>query len=187
VVPIVSAGDVVLRVRWEDEEGKINIANVTTGQQSLVRLERLFGIKQINLDTLDRIHNLGTIRLVGELHRVMSDEDFAKIRDSVTVYGSNAVDVNTASSDVLQSLGLSEAAASMIIDSRKRDPFADKSKLSGSYGLDPATLGMLGVTSNTFLVQSFATVGGKDGYTKQAEAVIKRDATAFTILYWKIL
>jgi type II secretory pathway component PulK len=184
IVPIISAGDVVLRVRWEDEDGKINIANVATGQQSLIRLERLFGIKQIDLDTVQKIHELGKIRLVDELHGVMNDADFEKIRDSVTVYGSDNVNVNTASSSVLQSLGLSEAAASMIIDLHKQDPINDKTILSGSYGLDPATLGMMVLDSNTFLVQSYATVGG---YTKQAEAVISRSTNPPTVLYWKIL
>ena len=184
VVPIVSAGDTELRVRWDDEEGKINIANVRTGQPSLKRLEALFGLTEIDLAVLDSIKERQDIRLVDELHRVMSDEDFAKIRERVTVQGSNLVDINTAPPEVLESLGLSASVASLIIEKRERDPFTAREKINTFPGMDTLTAGMLGVTSNIFTIHSHATVGG---YTKQAEAVIRRDARGFSILYWRIL
>ena len=184
VVPIVSTGDAELRVNWEDEDGKINVASLSAGQSSLARLERLFGMQQIDLDVLDRLKELKVVRLLDELHQVMSDEEFSKIRKFVTVYGADKVDINTAPSEVLQSLGLSESVASLIIDRRSREPFDAREKINAFPGMDTTTAAMLDISSNVFLVHSYATVGG---YTKQAEAVIRRDSSAFTILYWKIL
>jgi type II secretory pathway component PulK len=183
-VPIISTGDTVLLIRWEDEAGKINIANMAAGQPSLARLEKLFEIKGISLEDLDRIKEKRSFRLIDELHQVMNDEEFGKIRDLVSVYGQTQVDVNTASEDVLQSLGISASNAEMIKKAREADLFKDKSRLASTYGLDTTTLGMLDVTSNVFFVESHATVGG---YTKVAEAVITRSTVGFTILYWKIL
>lgn len=186
VVPIVSEGDTELRVRWEDEAGKINIAYVGTGQPSLVRLEKLFGLpsRGVDLQVLDRLREKKTVRLISELHQVMSDEEFRKISDAVSVYAPAQVDINTASADVLQSLGLSASVVSLIIEKRGRDPFDSREKINAFPGMDPNTAGMLDVTSNVFTVHSHATVGG---YTKQAEAVITRNAGGFNILYWKIL
>jgi general secretion pathway protein K len=186
VVPIVSEGDTELRVRWEDETGKIYIANVRTGQVSIERLERLFGLQGISLEVLDRIKELQDIRMLGDLHRVMSDEEFGKIKPFVTVFsGTNNIDVNTAPPEVLESIGISSSAASMIVEQRKDNPFTDRSALSQSYGISTTVLASLDVTSSVFAVQSHATVGG---YTKQAEAVIRRDTGGgYTLLYWRML
>ena len=184
VVPIVSGGDIELRVRWEDEAAKIGIANVGTGRPSLIRLERLFEAKGISTDVLDRIREKRTFKLLGELHQVMSDEEFGKVRDAVSVYAPAQVDINTAPPDVLQSLGLSPSLASLITEKRGREPFDTREKINAFPGMDTTTAGMLDVTSNVFTVHAHATVGG---YTRQAEAVIVRNAGGFTSLYWKIL
>jgi general secretion pathway protein K len=184
VVPIVSGGDTELRIRWEDEGGKINIANVRSGQPSLRRLELLFGLAGVDIAILEPLKGLQDIRLIDELHGVMGDEDFGKIRDHITVYGSNQVDINTAAPQVLQSLGLSASTASLIREKREREPFDTRDKINAFPGMDTTTAGTLDITSNVFRVVSHATVGG---YTKQAEAVIRRDAGGFTILYWRLL
>ncbi|MDA8098068.1 MAG: type II secretion system protein GspK [Nitrospiraceae bacterium] len=184
VVPMISEGDTALRVRWEDEGGKINIANVTSGQPSLARLERLFGAKGVDLDALDRIHEQKNIRLVTQLHRYLSDEEFGKIREFVTVYGSDKIDVNTAPGAVLESLGASPSLASLIVERRNQEPFDTKEKVVNFPGMDATTAGTLDITGNVFFVQSFATVGG---YTRQVDAVIKRDTTGYAVLYWRSL
>jgi general secretion pathway protein K len=184
VVPIVSSGDVELRVRWEDEAGKIGIANMGAGQPSLARIEKLFESKGVGAEVLDRLKEKRSVKLLSELHQVMSDEEFWKVRDYVSVYAPGQVDINTASSDVLQSLGLSASLASLIIEKRGREPFDTRDKINSFPGMDTATAGMLDVSSNVFTIQAHATVGG---YTKQAEAVIMRNAGGFTSLYWKIL
>jgi type II secretory pathway component PulK len=184
IVPVMTGGDAELRVRWEDEAGKIPIGNLSTGQKSLGRLERLFGDLGISLEVLDRLKERRTLSLLGELHQVMSDEEFGKVRDLVTVLGSDNINVNTAPALVLQSLGLSAAQASMIVEGRSRGPYTDKANIPGYQGISSLIQGELVLTSNIFTVHSHATVGG---YTKQAEAVINRSPGGFTILSMKVL
>jgi len=184
IVPVMTGDDTELRVRWEDEAGKVSIASLAAGQPSLTRLERLFGDLGISLEVLDRMKERRSFSLVAELHQVMSDEEFGKLRDLVTVHGTNSIDVNTAPALVLQSLGLSTAQASMIIEGRNQGPYDKKSNIPGYEGLDGAIKSALDVTSDIFTVHSHATVGG---YTKQAEAVIRRGPGGFDILSWKVL
>lgn len=185
-VPIVSEGDALLQVRWEDEAGKIYVANVRNGQLSLERLERLFGIRTIGVDALERIKELMDLRLPEDLRQVLSDEEFDKVRDAITVHsGTNNIDINTASADVLQSLGISPSLASLIIDRRQRELFRSNEDIANFPGMDTAMAAKLDASSNVFRVHAHATVGE---YTKQAEAVIRRDTGGgFTVLYWRIL
>jgi type II secretory pathway component PulK len=180
----VSGGDTELRVRWEDEAGKISLANLGTGQPSLVRLEKLFEARGVGTDVLDRLREKRSVKLLGELHQLMSDEEFGKVHGLVTVQPGSQININTAPSEVLQSLGLSASVASLILDRRGREPFDTREKINAFPGMDTNAAGMLVLTGNTFLVQSFATVGG---YTKQVEAVITRSAGGFTIQYWRTL
>ncbi len=186
IVPVVSEGDTELRVRWEDEAGRISIANVRTGQPSLDRLERLFGLRGIGIDALERIHELKDLRLPEELRQVLSDEEYDKVRDAVTVHsGTNNVDINTAPADVLQSMGMSPSLASLVIDRRRREPFRTNGDIAGFPGMDTALAAKLDPSSNVFRVHAHATVGE---YTKQAEAVVRRDTGGgFAVLYWRML
>ena len=184
VVPIVSGGEVELRVRWEDEAGKISLANLGAGQPALVRLERLFETKGVGTDVLDRLREKRSVKLLGELHQLMSDEDFGKVRDLISVTPGVQININTAPAEVLQSAGLSASVASLIVEKRGREPFDSREKINAFPGMDTATASMLGITGNSFRVQSTATVGG---YTKQVEAVITRNAAGFTVQYWRSL
>lgn len=184
VVPIVSAGDMELRVRWEDEAGKISISNLAAGQASLSRLDNLCRITQVSVEVVDRLKELKQVSLLGDLHKIMSDEEFGKIHGFVTIFsGTDNVNVNTAPAEVIQSLGVSEPQTSMIIEQRG-EPYSEKSRIPGYSGIDPTISGKLVLTSDIFRIHSHATVGG---YTKQAEAVIQRTPGSFLILYWRIL
>jgi general secretion pathway protein K len=184
VVPVISQGDTVVRVKWEDEAGKINIADLRAGQQSLARLEELFGIEQVSLEVLERLKERKRLMLPGELHQLMEDEDFGKIIRFVTVWsGSDSVNVNTAPSEVLQSLGISAGSADLIFGQRQDAPFTNKDDLT-SYGINSTALGSLVLDSTIYTVHCEATVGG---YTKVAEAVIKRSSPGYSVLYWRIL
>jgi general secretion pathway protein K len=185
-LPFISTGDVALRVCWEDEAGKISIARVgkDDADPTYRRLYRLFDVQRVDQSILPRISEKAIYSLATDLRKVMPDEEIEKVRDYLTTAPVSLIDVNTASSPVLQSLGISASNASMLIEARGQNPFTDKSRLASTYGLDTTTLGMLDVTSNIFSVQSYATVGG---YTKYAEAVIVREKSKFTILYWRIV
>ena len=87
------------------------------------RLSKLFEILAINQAALDLIIPSPTdsrkFYLLTELHQFLSDEEFGKIKDFVTVSSVTKIDINTAPSEVLQSLGLSPDLAGMIVERRK--------------------------------------------------------------------
>jgi general secretion pathway protein K len=194
-VPLMTADpDVTLQVRWEDESGKINIENVSKGYSDAYnRLSLLFTKVKIEQSILDQIsqwqqEKTRKFYLVTELHRFLSDEDFSKIQDDVTLAPiGTKININTASADVLQSLGLDAGMVSSIIDKRKDEPFTTDEKIVAFLGPTLNTqAGMLGTTSDYFKVNSYATAGG---YTAQVEAVIHRlsGGAGADILYWRVL
>lgn len=195
VVPYLPGNDTELRIRWEDESGKINITNLTKGSDGYNRMVILFTNHGIKQDILDRIsawmiEEKRSFYLLSELHQFLSDEDFRKVQDFLTVLPpsltqGNKIDINTAAPDVLQSLGLSEDAARRIVDRRNQQPFKPDDDLSGYVGQTGATIaGQLTFSSDIFKVNSYATAGG---YTKQVEAIIIRAIDGSKMIYWRAL
>jgi len=190
VVPIISGGDTELRVRWEDEGGKISISTMYyKGTPAYDRMSMLFQVFVINQNVLDQIIPSPTdkrkFNLLTELHQYLSDEEFGKIKDFVTVSPVEKIDINTATSEVLQGLGLDPGLAGMLVERRNSQLFKKLDDVSAFPGFNRTDLiPQLDVTSNTFKVNSFATVGG---YTKQVEAVIKRTSSGFDVQYWRAL
>ena len=188
-LPFIPGEDTVLRVCWEDESGKINVSAVAKGNEAYNRLSKLFDIRGINQETLDRIsawmiEEKRNFYVLTELHRFLSDDEFRKVADFVTVSPVSKININTASAEVLQSLGLTASAAGMIVEKRAGEPFDEQGEVNTAPGVDATIAGQLGITSNTFKVDSYATVGG---YTKQVQAVITRTSSGFTISYWRAL
>ena len=196
-VPYLPGSDTELRVRWEDESGKINISNLTKGSDAYNRMVILFTNQSINQNILDRIstwmiEEKRSFYLLAELHQFLSDEEYGKVQDFLTVLPpsvtpGNKIDINTAAPEVLQSLGLSLDAAQRIVSRRIQQPFKPDDDLSGYVGPNNTVIaGQLTFTSNVFKVNSYGIAGG---YTKQAEAIITRGgaASGFNILYWRAL
>ena len=194
VPPIPLAADSELRVRWEDESGKINVSILTKGSDGYNRMSMLFDIQGISQETLDKIsawmmEKQRNLYLVTELHQFLSDEEFGKVRDFVTTTQStNKININTAPAKVLQSLGLAATDANRIVELRKEQPYSDASatarKIDTAPGMTTFIHGQLTDTSNIFKIYSYAKVGG---YLKQAEAIITRSATGFSVNYWRVL
>ncbi len=186
IVPLMTGADTELRVRWEDEGGKINISTVFAGNDAYKRLSKLFDVLAISQAQLDRMVEVQkNFYLITELHRFLSDEDFQKLKDFVTVGLLNTVNVNTASSEVLQSLNISPGMAGMLVERRSKEPFKNQSEVNAFLGPDNTMIaGQLTVTSDVFKVDSYATVGG---YTKQVEAVITRSISGYKVNYWRAL
>jgi type II secretory pathway component PulK len=184
VVPIVSEGDTELRIRWEDEMGKINITDVSTNQVTRSRLDILFGLPGINVDVtvvdrmIERVREKGAFALITELHEVMSDEEFEKVKDYLTVYASSKINIYTASEVVLKSAGVSDSAIVSITEDRKNKSY----KSTGDYPLPSTGDFMADGSGTTSKVYSYATVGG---YTRQIEAVVNRGST--TPRYWRVM
>jgi type II secretory pathway component PulK len=202
VVPIVSGGDTELRLRWEDESGKIYAADVKTNRVTYNMLQALFENRSIDLAVLDRMTDTTTTSTINKLglltglHQFMSDEEYEKVKDFLTVTQAQGttplqtqvrkININTASLEVLQSLckglGKDDSVAGLIISRRNSNPFTSTSEIVNMSGMDPLVASYLDVTSNIYKVYAYATVGG---YTKQVEAII--DLTKSSPLYWRAL
>ncbi len=201
VVPIMTgSNDTELRVRWEDESGKINISSVIKPRDQTSfsnpaltynRLVILFTNRGVNQEILDRIdawmteQQRSSFYLLTEFHQFLSDEDFGKIQDAVTLANVTQINVNTASVDVLRSIGVETGMAQRIVERRNEEPFKTTQEIADFLGpSNTMAVGQLTTTSNVFKVNSYATVGG---FTKQVEAVITRSTNGFTVNYWRTL
>jgi type II secretory pathway component PulK len=200
VVPIVSGGDTDLRLRWEDESGKIYAADVKTNRVTYNMLQALFENRSVDLAVLDRMTDttstINKMGLLTGLHQFMSDEEYEKVKDFLTVTQAQGttplqtqvrkININTASLEVLQSLckglGKDDSVAGLIISRRNSNPFTSTSEIVNMSGMDPLVASYLDVTSNIYKVYAYATVGG---YTKQVEAII--DLAKSSPLYWRAL
>lgn len=185
-VPIMTGSDTVLNIRWEDEAGKIPISTVVKGNDAYKRLTTLFDLRGVSQEFLDRMaEDKKSFRLLSELHAVLSEEDYLKIKDFVTVSPIGRININTAPVEVLQSIGMSAGLAGMVKDKREREVFKKMEEVNAFLGPENTMIaGMLDVTSNLFKVNSYASVGG---YTKQVEAVISRTTSGSTINYWRAI
>ena len=192
-LPYVSEGDKVLQILWEDERGKINITNIVSGNDAFKRLTKLFEILQIDQNKLDDISRWMIAEqrgfyLLTELHGFLTDDEYRKVAGFLTVSTPNTdnkININTASSEVLQSLGFSAADAKSIVESAKQEPYdPSKKPITSAPGITTMISGQLVTSSNVFKVSSIATVGG---YTKQIDAIMTLNGPQYTINYWRAL
>jgi type II secretory pathway component PulK len=186
--PLIGVADAELRMRWEDEAGKININTVFKGNSTYKLLSKLFELRGVSQEVLDRMCPSANDRvnflLLTDLHKYLSEEEYSKVFKFVTVSPVGRIDINTAAPEVLQSIGLSSGMTDMIVERRKREPFKSGEVNAFLGPQNVVASGMLDVTSSVFKVNSFATVGG---YTKQIEAVINRSTSGFSVSYWRAL
>ena len=174
VVPIISTGDTEVRFKWEDERGKFNINDVNSAlglTQSGVGL--LFSQWQVSMAVLDQVKELrisAPFKLLTELRKVMSDEDYNKVAKFLTVSSDNKININTASEDVLNSvLNNNKVAVGMIVNNRKNKPIGSLDEVGLTQtNTVPNIFANLVTTNGTLMVYSYATVGG---YTKQIESI----------------
>jgi type II secretory pathway component PulK len=181
---MISDGDTQVRIKWEDEQGKINIKGTLYDASTIGWLTELFTIQGVNQEVLNRmVAEKKQITLLSELHQIMSDEEFGKVSGYVTLYASGKINVNTAPEVVLQSMRVSNP--SFIVSQRAKNPFKEGDPIPGTTDVKTQSgqniTNFLGVAvSNTYTVYAYATVGG---YTKQVEAIINGN----TISYWRAL
>jgi len=190
-VPFIPGNDAELTVKWEDEAGKIKITDVQTNPYRQIMLNTLFENKSIDRTVLDKMTNINSginkLGFLTGLHQYMNDTDYRAVNNFVTTSQVDRIDINTASPEVLQSLGISSSTVELIKEAR---PFTDHARVSEFAGISNAflptttlrTANYLTETSDVFKVYSFAKVGG---YTEQVEAVITRSASGYTVNYWR--
>ncbi len=202
VVPVVSEGDTELRIKWEDEAGKIRVLDIKNKNGiSYPMMEGLFESKGISREVRDRMldpeSDIQNLKLLSGLHKYMSDEEFDRVKDFLTIYSpaDNKININTASPEVLESLGIAAGAVSLIVAQRNKEPYKDHAVVSGLSGVNGVNVArmqgnnpianFLKESSDVLKVSSSATVGG---YTKIVEAVIDRSSTSRApLLYWRAM
>lgn len=177
-VPVPAGPDADLRVMWVDERGKINAAQVREGNTSFTRLSELFLNLGIDQAVLTRIsEDRKNFSFTSDMRQYLSDEDFHKAADFITVYSDDKINVNTASEEVLKALRIEP---SLITGPRSSGPIESLDRIPG---IEPYK-NQLDITSDVFSVTSMAIVGE---YTKIVEAVIRRSTSGFSVLYWRAL
>jgi type II secretory pathway component PulK len=199
VVPMISDGDTEVRVKWEDESGKIRINDIRNDAVTLAVVRSLFeNVKGIDTTVVDRIYdpqsNIGSLALLSGLHQYMSDEDYNKVYENLTVapvsQNKVTININTAFADVLRSLEINDLDVKRIMTERRATPYVD-ADLASTGRLSPiiGNIQIKGQNLSTFLTTrsveyyrlfAYATVGG---YTKQIEAIVNGNA----ISYWRSL
>jgi len=187
IVPLISEGDTLVRIMWEDEQGKINISRIRRAggafNPTYNWLVQLFTNKSIDQSILDKISDDQRILyLPAELHQVMTDEDFTKLEKYVTTMTTmiDKININTASREVLESLGIN--GADSIVSARESQPFSQISDVRSIMQIDDVLAGYLTYSSTIYKVYAYATVGG---YTKRIEAIV--NTSDGSILYWRAL
>ncbi len=195
-LPFVSEADRQLTLCWEDESGKIDISLVSQSDPIMFpRLTNLFDIRGVDTNLLNQISSWMTqnyrsrFYLLSELHQFMTDEQFGKVQDALTMSQTTRINVNTASEDVLRSIcrsvGYSDGAAKNIEDRRAMEPFTDATLGSFLANNNLARLtSAVTTTSSDFKVNLYATVGG---YTRHIEAIVKLSGPAYSVNYWREL
>ena len=191
VIPIISEGDTEVRIKWEDESGKIKVTEVKTDSVTRSMVQALFENKSIDTAVFDRMteptSEINRLSVLTGLHQYMSDEDFNKVRDSLTVspVPLDKININTASADVLQSLGISSGTVGLILQERQKTPYTDLGKVPGIgdikiNGVLVSNYLTTTSQSNIYKVYSYVAVGG---YTKEVEAIVQGNNR----LYWRAL
>ena len=191
VVPMISDGDTQVMIKWEDEKGKIKISMIRKPTLPSATpfdwMTQLFFYKKINQEILDTIsENQMIFQVPTELHKVMSDEDFYKIESFVTTMTSdNSINIKTASREVLEAIGISQAER-LIADRKniKLETAPDVRLYFPSEQVYGSVSSYLSFSSTIYKIYSYATVGG---YTKQIEAIVNVGNPQNPILYWRSL
>jgi type II secretory pathway component PulK len=173
IVPIISTGDTEVRVRWEDERSKVNINDVNSTREWV---DELFSQRGVGTDVVVQVKDLrkeGPLRLLSELHKVMSDEDYNKVARFLIVRSDITININTASEEVLNSILRDPNIVSTILRERKKDKGIESLAAVGLDQQNPSTyiksiLSYLDTKNGALTVHSHATVGG---FTKQIESM----------------
>ncbi len=176
-------------IDWLDT-GDEPYREVRTDGQSLP----VSGAEDIHYQSLAQPYHCknGPLETLQELSLIkgFTPEIVKQISPDLTVNGNVAVNINTASAEVLMSLDLqiSRDTAEAIIDSRQEQPIKDIAQLEKVLSADEyvvlktlANLGQLATTSNTYRIESSAMVN--DGSRRLMAEVDKRSNK---LLFFKV-
>jgi type II secretory pathway component PulK len=159
------------------------------------RLTNLFDIRGVDQNILSQIstwmvnNQRNRFYLLSELHQFISDEEFGKVQDALTVSQTTGINVNTASEDVLKSVcrsaGYTDTAAKNIVERRTAESFTAATLLTYITVNSLSNLATtLTTTSSDFKVNLFAEVGG---YKRHIETIVTLTGPTYKVNYWREL
>jgi len=160
-------------IDWTDPDDQITIlpfvSRDNTGAESNY-YEKSPLPRQCNNQALASIEELLLIKDITP--KILHDRE-NPLSDHITVYGDGKIDINTASSLVIQSLSqyIEPALAQMIIDQRNHRPFAEVDQLRNFPGITPAIYSALSKTVTTQPSDQYFTIT-VSGTVNQACTVI---------------
>jgi len=182
-------------VDFRDADSTLSIPQGSAEDSYYKHLNEPYDCKDADFEALDEVL----------LVRGMDMEIFNKVKDFITVYGdSKAVNINTASNEVLYAIGIRKNLVDKIISYREGKDQEDAtlddnifnsvgsvvSQLSQYYSLSPdevanlsnvVAAGFIGVSSSYFSVSSYANLD-YSATTENISCVINREGN---ILFWR--
>lgn len=177
-------------IDWRDEDSELSMPLGSAESQYYEYLSEPYEAKDGDFETLQEVL----------LVKGVTEEVFEKIKDSITIYGDGRININTASFEVLASLGMSDGLVSKIMrfrygpdgsvgggdDNIFINPETVVAQLSQYYidiGLSDSEVaelsniisgGSIATTSNYFRVESVAGFNNADEPLQKIVCVVKR-------------
>lgn len=197
-IPPIPVDDGVIKLEISDEDGRINVNKLIEKDElspELVkvttRLFELSGIEPGLFPPLLEYSDEDSIAYepFDTKYELTGCPGMDKLDDFLTIYSSGRININTASSSVIQSLSerIDEELAQAIIDYRSDNAFGNVAQLGGVAGITSDIVNDVNkvgtVKSSFFTVKSTAGIGDS---SKTVTAVIERTKEGLDIVYWSI-
>ncbi len=152
-------------VDWRDKDSELSIPLGSAEDRYYKNLESPYEAKDSDFETLEELF----------LVRWMDKATFDKIKNFITVYGNGKVNINTASSKVLLSLGLYESVVKKILIFRKGEDMIEGTADDNSFSQPQnaaATLSQLISLSPSEAANLNNVISATDAVTKSSNFTI---------------
>jgi|GEM_PF-1566501 len=169
---------------WVDEDKE---ATVPGGIETMK--DSKLPVKNAPFDSIEELFYIDTFNDEWYNASVKMGEARPGLRDLLTVYGDEKINVNTASVEVLQSLddSISRETAAEIISRRSEKAITAMEKLLEVPGITTDVLYRIGYLADIKSTHFRIIVNVKKGNDETIlEAVVKRESGKFSPLYWKV-
>jgi general secretion pathway protein K len=129
------------------------------------------------------------VRGMRELERFGEEKKTKRLLDFVTIHSEGKININTASKEVLESLGesMDSALAESIVEYRKEESFESIEDLKKVGGIDEEVLEeireWITVKSSTFTIEAHVSYSGAVASIK---TVVQRQGNKGRLIYWQV-
>lgn len=169
---------------WMDED-----SDATTPGGSETMKDSKLPVKNAPFDSIEELFYINNFKSEWYDASVKLGEARPGLKDLLTVYGDEKINVNTAGVDVLMSLddSMSREMAAEIISRRKENPIKELSKLSEVPGINSDMVYRMGYLADVKSTHFRIIVSVKAGDDETIlQVVVKRESGSYKPLYWKV-